>query len=118
MARILVVEDELILALTIEEILRDEGHVVVGPVARPGEALALIEAQQIDAALLDVRLRHGDVVYPAADALVERAIPFAFMTAYAADGIDARYAEHEVLHKPFTDRDVKRVLRGILPVVQ
>ena len=118
MARILVVEDELILALTIETILHEQGHKVVGPVARASEALHLIEAEKIDAALLDVRLRHGDVVYPAADALGERGIPFAFMTAYATEGIDPRYAEHDVLHKPFTDRDVQRALRGMLQQAQ
>lgn len=115
MARILVVEDELILALTIEAMLIDQGHAVVGPVARAAEAVALIETTPLDAALLDVRLRHGETVYPAAAALAERGIPFAFMTAYAPDTLDRRYPTQALLRKPFNDRDVQRALRDLLP---
>jgi CheY-like chemotaxis protein len=114
MARILIAEDELILALDTETLLREAGHDVVGPVSSPSAVLRLIGAGGIDAALLDVRLRNDELVYPACDALIAKGIPFAFATACGYDVIPARYRNTPVLHKPFTDKDVARVLRGLL----
>jgi CheY-like chemotaxis protein len=116
MARILIVEDEFVLALTVEAIVQAEGHEVLGPVARVGDALRLIADEPVDAALLDIRLRHDEVVYAAADALAAKDVPFTFMTAYSQDSIDARYRARGTLRKPFSGADVARALRQMLPV--
>jgi CheY-like chemotaxis protein len=114
MARILIAEDELILALNIEMLVREGGHEVAGPVSSPAAALRLVADGDIEAALLDVRLRCAELVYPVCDALTETAIPFAFMTAYEHDVIPTRYRSAMILHKPFAQHDVMRVLRALL----
>jgi CheY-like chemotaxis protein len=114
MARILIAEDELILALNIEVLVREAGHEVAGPVSSPAAALRVVAGAGIAAALLDVRLRRAELVYPVCDALTEKGIPFAFMTAYEHDVIPARYRSAAILHKPFGQHDVLQVLRTLL----
>ncbi|HEX6011198.1 MAG TPA: response regulator [Geminicoccaceae bacterium] len=82
--RVLVVEDELIVAFLLEDMLAGLGCAVVGPAARVDQALALLDAEAIDAALLDVNL-NGHKSYPVADALAARGVPFVFSTAYHTD---------------------------------
>lgn len=101
--RVLVVEDEMLLALDLEEGLRDAGCEVVGPAGSLRSALRLAENSEIDAAILDVNLA-GERVFPVALVLSERGIPFVFATAYA--GSDELYPQ-EVrdvprLSKPYT----------------
>src|ERR1700692_3817867 len=82
--RILVVEDEMIVAWLLEDMLADLGCAVVGPAVSINQALAMIDAEAIDAAVLDVNL-NGQVSYPIADALAARGVPFVFSTGYAKD---------------------------------
>lgn len=96
--RVLVVEDEMLLALDLEEGLRDAGCEVVGPAGSLRSALRLAENSEIDAAILDVNLA-GERVFPVAQILTERGIPFVFATAYA--GSDELY--------PLEVRDVPRL---------
>jgi len=88
---VLIAEDEFLLALEIEELVRGAGCRVVGPAAGVAELLALLDRTPCDLALLDVHLRHGEAVYAVADRLRALGIPFVFMTAYGEDGIDPRY---------------------------
>jgi DNA-binding response OmpR family regulator len=81
--RILVVEDELLVAMMIEDMLQTLGCDVVGPAATLEDALAAVEEQHFDAALLDANLR-GQDSSPIAEALVERHIPFLLATGYGA----------------------------------
>lgn len=101
--RVLIVEDEMLLALDLEEGLRDAGCEVVGPAGSLRAALRLAENSEIDAAILDVNLA-GERVFPVAHVLAERGIPFVFATAYA--GSDDLYPSdvREVprLSKPYT----------------
>lgn len=99
--RILVVEDESMIWMLIEDELSEEGCQVVGPAARLDEALLAASNETIDAALLDVNLG-GRPVYPVADVLARRGIPFAFLTSYGEGGIQEAYRHHPVLKKPFT----------------
>ncbi len=103
---ILIAEDELLLAMDIEDIVRRAGCRVVGPAADLSEVLHLIDTAPVDAALLDVSLSHGERIYPAAERLAARNIPFVFMTAYGEGGIEPGFAERPVLKKPFTEREV------------
>jgi CheY-like chemotaxis protein len=109
--RLLVVEDEMLIALMIEEMLHDLGHVVVGPVGGVTPALQLLEggAAKVDGAVLDVNL-NGAPVYPVADALRARGLPFVFVTGYDMAGIASRYAAVPILQKPFRPEQLGRLV--------
>ena len=77
--RILVVEDQSLIAMEIQDYLERAGATVVGPVGRVDRALGKAEKDILDAALVDIDL-NGERCWPVADALVRRAIPFAFTT--------------------------------------
>jgi CheY-like chemotaxis protein len=98
--RILIVEDEMLLAMNIEDMLLDLGHEVVGIASRLEPALALAREADFDVAMLDVNLA-GDRSFPVAEALAERGIPFLFATGYGRAGIDEAYRDRPVLQKPF-----------------
>lgn len=112
-ARVLVVEDEFIVAAVLEDTLEAFGCRVVGPASRVGEALDLIELEPIDAAVLDVNIA-GEVVMPVADALASRGIPFVFATAYGRAGVEARHLDRAVLQKPYDVRSLQRALEASL----
>ncbi len=107
---VLIAEDNLIPALEIEDIVRDLGCQVVGPVGKLSEVMKLIETAQFDAALLDVELKNGEKVYPAADLLRSRGIPFAFFTAYDREVLGPKYADDIVVEKPFLRADLEKCL--------
>lgn len=98
--RILVIEDEYFVASDLKRILRGEGAEVVGPTADVPRALALIEADGIDAAVLDVNLEGGDA-YPIADALTERGVPYLFVTGYDRWAMPKKYRDAPRIGKPF-----------------
>jgi DNA-binding NtrC family response regulator len=98
--RILVVEDELFVAMALEEILQLAGCVVIGPILRVANAVLVARDAEIDVALLDVNLA-GEFVFPVAEALMERRIPFVLMTGYARSGVPPEYADRPALAKPF-----------------
>ena len=109
-ARVLIVEDETMAAMMLESVLADLGCTVVGPVESVAKALSLVETQAVDGALLDVNLG-GELVYPVADALAARGVPFVFVTGYGIIGIDARrYAGVPVVQKPYDDHMLVRIL--------
>jgi CheY-like chemotaxis protein len=110
---ILIVEDQPLIALSIEDVVREIGGGVVGSAARLSDALTLIETASWDAALLDVRLAQGETVYPAAERLQAKGVPFAFLT--ACDGeIDARYLDVPVLRKPFSEAELESCLQMLI----
>ena len=98
--RVLVVEDESIVAMLLEDTLAELGYSVAGPVARVDDALALIAAGGIDGAVLDVNL-HGEPSYRVADALAERGLRYVFITGYGVQGLDPAYRDRPVVQKPF-----------------
>jgi DNA-binding response OmpR family regulator len=79
--RILVVEDDTILAMALEAVLQDEGYTVVGPLARLDEALQVAEQEELDGALLDISIIGGSV-FPVAEALDRRGVPFLLASGY------------------------------------
>src|SRR5947209_6584407 len=90
--RILVVEDEYIIACEIADLLSDAGADVLGPVPDVGAAMQLIAQEQlIDGALLDVNLKN-ERVWPIADALRARHVPVVLATGYDKDAIPAAYS--------------------------
>jgi CheY-like chemotaxis protein len=98
--RILVVEDEALVALQLEDMLTDLGCTVIGPAARVRQALDLLERQAIDAAVLDLNVA-GELVYPVADRLTDRGILFLFATGYRASALTEAYRIRPLLQKPF-----------------
>jgi CheY-like chemotaxis protein len=102
---ILVVEDTGIVASEIMRLLRDLGCRVVGPVTTLKDALRSAHDEQIDGALLDVNLQ-GEEAFPAADTLLERHIPFLFLTGYSQRSLPAKYRQLPCLEKPFTRRSI------------
>ncbi len=111
--RILIVEDEPFIALTLEDMLFELGFIVAGCVADVPAALALIGREEIDGALLDVNLG-SQKIDPVADLLAERACPFVFTTGYGRAGVPAAYADRAVLQKPFGMDDLATILRNEL----
>jgi PAS domain S-box-containing protein len=97
--RLLLVEDEVLVAMAIKDMLIELGFEVVGAYNRVTEAFAVAANQDIDAAILDVSLG-GELIYPVADCLVAKDVPFVFITGYGAEAIDARFASYRVLQKP------------------
>jgi CheY-like chemotaxis protein len=98
--RILVVEDEVLISMLLEDMLTDLGYEVAATASRVEEALALARTAEIDAAILDVNL-NGEDVFPVADVLAGRSIPFVFATGYGERALPAAYKERPTLQKPF-----------------
>jgi CheY-like chemotaxis protein len=98
--RVLVVEDEMIVAWLLVDMLDDLGCAIVGPATSVNQALAMIDAEAIDAAVLDVNL-NGQMSYPVADVLVSRGVPFLFSTGYDRNRLLDGYRIFPVLQKPF-----------------
>ncbi len=111
--RILLVEDELLVAWMLEDMLANRGCIVVGPAACVDQALELIEAEIVDAAVLDVSLDH-ELSYPIADVLVARGIPFLFSTGYDQDRLREDYRSFPMLQKPFHPTELVEVLAALL----
>lgn len=112
--RILVVEDEYLLADDVREALTDAGAEVLGPVATVKQAAALIaENHDIDAAVLDVNLQ-GEMIFPVADALRSRGIPFAFTTGYDHSSLPDRFADAIRLEKPLKGKKIAALLAPLL----
>ena len=99
--RILVVEDELLVAMTLEETLGSERCVIVGPFSRVEAGLKAAREEPLDAGVLDINLA-GARVDPIASALAERNIPFVFTTGYDRSMLPAGHADRPALMKPFT----------------
>lgn len=98
---ILVVEDEIMLLLMIEDVLADLGCTSVTSAGTVDRAIALIEAQVFDVAMLDLNL-NGQMSFPIADKLAERGVPFLFSTGYSSDFLKEGYGDRPVLRKPYS----------------
>jgi CheY-like chemotaxis protein len=112
--RVLVVEDEMLIAMMIEDMLLDFGYQVLGPAMHLSAALNLAEAERIDVAVLDVNLGREERSYPVAKRLRERGIPFIFITGYGNAGLAEEFRDVTTLHKPIEPEELARTLDGIL----
>ena len=97
--RILLVEDEILVAMMMKDILSELGFVVIGPFSRLPEAMVAAVHEEIDAGIIDVNLG-GEFVYPVADVLTARKIPFVFVTGYGVESIDGRFGHVPIVKKP------------------
>ncbi|MBE1203136.1 response regulator [Aminobacter carboxidus] len=112
--RILVVEDEMLVLIMIEDMLADIGCESVTAAATVKQAIALIEAHDFDAAMLDMNL-NGDKTYFVADALAARGVPFVFSTGYSGHHVRDGYRDRPLLKKPFIDKQLAEMLASLLP---
>lgn len=121
--RILIVEDEALVAMILEDQLADLGISVAATCASVPDAMRAIENNAPRAAILDVNLR-GQLVYPVADCLMDRGIPFVFVTGYGRESIDRRYSFVKVLEKPVERQALEGLfaatseLSSVAPVAQ
>lgn len=112
-ARVLIVEDEIIVALFMEDILAEFGYRVAGVVSRLDEAMA--RDADFDVAVLDVHL-NGKSVFDFADKLAGTGTPFVFATGYGERGIPERHKDRPVLQKPFSPEALKSALAEVAPM--
>lgn len=106
--RILIVEDDYLIAISLADAITAEGGEVVGPLASVDQALSAIANVRVDGAVLNVRLRNDEESYPVADALTLRRIPFLFATGYPE--LPALYASVPRLPKPTPANQLTRAL--------
>lgn len=116
--RILVVEDEFLIAAALCDMLEDAGAVVVGPVATITDAMQILQDQRVEAAILDMNL-NGQWSDPIAEDLCARRIPFVFTTGYGANERTKRFAAR-VVPKPYgweevEEQLVQAMLEGVSP---
>jgi two-component sensor histidine kinase/ActR/RegA family two-component response regulator len=108
-ARILVVEDESLLAMELEQLLQSEGYSIVGPFSSLARAAESALREPIDLAILDTNL-NGEMVYPLADNLSARGIPFIFLTGYGASDLPERFRAAPRIAKPYDPGALSREL--------
>ncbi len=97
--RVLLVEDEALVAMAMKEMLAELGFEVLGAYSKASEAMSAAADQDINAAILDINLG-GELIYPVADVLLAKGVPIVFVTGYGAETIDSRFAGVPVLQKP------------------
>jgi CheY-like chemotaxis protein len=110
--RILVVEDEALIALWIAEILRGAGATVIGPAGSAAEAVALVGRESIDGAVLDYKMPDG-TTEPVADLLAARGVPFVFATGYYRGPFAPEHAGRPRLEKAFAEEELLAALATI-----
>ncbi len=111
--KVLVVEDEMMIAMLIEDMLDEFGCRLVGPATSVPRALELIGNQSIEVAILDLNL-DGKDTYAIADALQRNNVPFIFATGYGSAGLRQEYENRPVLQKPFQQKDLETALADAL----
>lgn len=116
--RVLIVEDESLVAMLLETILEDMECIPVGPASNidDGEILAR-DTENLDAALLDVNVA-GRQVFPVAEVLKARGVPFVFSTGYGEGGLPEEWRGQPTLQKPFTEAAIRDALMKAMGVAQ
>src|SRR5215468_3990797 len=111
--RILVVEDAVMIAMLLEDMLGELGYTVAAEAARIDEALEATKTAEFDLAILDVNL-DGQPISPVVDALIARGTPFVFATGYGERGLPEPYRDRPMLKKPFQIEGLKQMLESAL----
>ncbi len=113
--RLLVVEDEAMIALMIEDMLDMFGCVVVDVAGTLARGLAIVSNEHlaIDGAILDINLG-GEQVYPVAERLRKRGVPFIFCTGYGRAGLAPSFAQVPTLAKPYQAEDLEHMLVEVM----
>lgn len=116
--RVLIVEDESLVAMLLEAVLDDLGCTVIGPESNIDDGLRVVTGgEQLDAALLDVNVA-GQEVFPVAEALKARGIPFVFSTGYGESGLPNEWRGNPTVQKPFTEAAIRDALMDALKIAR
>jgi len=113
-SRILIVEDRYLMATEMAEEVRRLGAEVVGPSPDLAHATEIVGREAIDVALLDVNL-DGELVFPLADILAEKGVPFIFLTGYERDTLPMSWRDRPSLAKPINPRELREQLVKAAP---
>lgn len=113
MPRVLLVEDEYLIRMLLEDMLADLGYAIAEAVGTIAEASQIAAAGAFDVAILDVNV-DGEEVYPVADILAQRGLPFVFVTGYGENSLPAKYRSRPALQKPFQSEQLRSTLAGLL----
>ena len=111
--RVLVVEDEYLIRMLLEDMLDELGYGVAAAVGTVSEARQFAANGEFNAAILDVNL-DGEEIYPVADILAKRGLPFVFITGYGERSLPEPYRGRPALQKPFQAEQLKSTLAGLL----
>jgi len=109
MARVLVVDDEALIAMMLSDLLSEYGHQTIGPAHSEAQALELVSSTPIDAAILDVTLGDHNC-FAVAEALGARGIPFAFATGHGVHAMPDMFRESVTVSKPFDFEVVRKIV--------
>ena len=115
--KVLIVEDESLVAMLLETMLEDLGCTAVGPASNVDDGLALAREAAVDCALLDVNVA-GTPVFPVAKALEDRGIPLIFSTGYGEGGLPDGWRGRITVQKPFTEAVIREALMRAMGVAQ
>ena len=107
----MIVEDEALLAMELETVLQSAGCTVIGPFSNLERARAAVHTEAMNFALLDTNL-NGQMVYPLADDLAARGVPFMFVTGYGPSHLPERFRSAPRIAKPYDPAALKRVLES------
>ena len=110
--RVLVVEDEYLIRMLLEDMLADLGYAVAAAVGSIAEARAHAADGDFSAAILDVNLE-GQEIFPVADILAARRLPFVFVTGYGERSLPERYRDRPALQKPFQAEQLEKALANL-----
>jgi DNA-binding response OmpR family regulator len=111
--RVLLVEDEVMIAMLVEDMLEVLGHDLAAVATRLEEALALTRSEVFDLAILDLNLGSA-LTYPVADVLRDKGVPFIFATGYGSGGLKEAYADLPTLQKPFNQEALGHAITAAL----
>ena len=111
--RLLLVEDELVVGLFMQDLLKAIGYRPTDPIGRLSEAISAATNERFEGAILDMNL-NGEIVYPLAELLIEQRVPFLFVTGYAPRSLDPRFTQVPVLQKPIVQDELAGALDLVL----
>lgn len=111
--RVLIVEDEAIVAMMLEDMVTELGHEVAAIAGRIDQALCFANTLDLDLAIVDVNL-NGEHTYPVAGILADRSVPFVFATGYGPEGLTEPWRSTPVLRKPFQLHELERAIAEAL----
>ena len=112
-SRLLLVEDELVVGLFMQDLLKTIGYRPTDPIGRLSEAINAATHERFDGAILDMNL-NGEIVYPLAELLTKQRVPFLFVTGYAPGGLDPRFTQVQILQKPVVQDELAGALSQML----
>ncbi len=113
MARVLVLDDEPLIAMMVEDWLGELGHQTIGPANTLSAALTLLDEAIVDCAILDVSIG-GQMSYPVAAALTDRGVPFLFVTGHGERHIAPPYDRAPMLSKPFDFQKIAEAMEKLV----